>query len=75
MHDPKLRWVPPLERTSGSSTLGGNKSGLPDKTTIDVVIDLHLSVSSKSAHCLGYIQGICPHSDTLTFYPVRVFFG
>lgn len=72
IHDPQLGWVPPLERTSGSSTpnsstLGGNKSGLPDKTAIDVAVDSHRSVSSKSAHCWGYIQGICPHLDTCKY--------
>jgi len=71
IHDPELGWVPPLERTSGSSTpnsstLGGSKSGLYD-TAIDVVIDPRRSVSSKSAHCWGYIQGICPHSDTCRY--------
>ena len=42
-------------------------SGLPDKTVVDVVIDSQRSVSSKSAHCWGYIQGICPHSDTCRY--------
>lgn len=72
IHDPELIWVPPLERTSGSSTpnsstVGGSKSGLPDQTAIDVAIDSHRSVSSKSAHCWGYIQGICPHSDSCRY--------
>lgn len=72
IHDPDLLWVPPLERTSGrstpsSSTLSGNKSGLPDKVAIDVVNDSQRSVSSKSAHCWGYIQGICPHSDSCRY--------
>jgi hypothetical protein len=72
IHDTELQWVPPLERTSGGSTpsswtLGDNKSGLPDKTAVDVDVDLRRSVSSKSAHCWGYIQGICPHSDTCRY--------
>jgi len=30
-------------------------------------MDSHRSISSKSAHCWGYIQGICPHSDSCRY--------
>jgi hypothetical protein len=43
------------QSTSSSATLLRSKSAQPDKTSE--------SDSSKSAHCLGYIQGICPHLE------------
>ncbi|KAH9988844.1 hypothetical protein BJV77DRAFT_723618 [Russula vinacea] len=72
IHDPELEWVPASERTSGRSTpssltLAGNKSVLYDKTTVEPEVDLRRSVSSKSAHCWGYIQGVCPHSETCKY--------
>ena len=72
IHDLDLEWVPASERTSGrstpsSSTLGGNKPVLHDKVTSESDINQHRSVSSKSAHCWGYIQGICPHSETCKY--------
>ncbi|KAF8485704.1 hypothetical protein DFH94DRAFT_707120 [Russula ochroleuca] len=71
IHDPDLEWVPASERTSGrstpNSTLGGNKSLLHEKTMAESEIDIRRSVSSKSAHCWGYIQGVCPHSETCKY--------
>jgi hypothetical protein len=72
IHDPDLEWVPASERTSGrstpsSSTLGGNKYFLPDKTTVESDTEPRRSVSSTSAHCWGYIQGVCPHSEACKY--------
>ena len=78
IHDPALDWVPPPERgSSGRSTpssttlVGGNYNkpvqngtvaGAPEPSTAQ------RSSSSQSAHCWGYIQGLCPHSgDTCKF--------
>jgi hypothetical protein len=71
IHDPELEWVHVSERTSGrstpsSTTLVGNKPIL-EKTAAESSADPPLSVSSKSAHCWGYIQGVCPHSENCKY--------
>ncbi|KAI0290365.1 hypothetical protein BC826DRAFT_1027265 [Russula brevipes] len=68
IHDPELEWLPISERTSGrstpsSTTLVGHKPSLPDKTAAESSADPPLSVSSRGAHCWGYIQGVCPHAE------------
>ena len=62
IHDPELGWVSPLECMSGSSTpclstLGDNKSGLPNKTAIDIVMDSHHSISSKTYRASAHTSG------------------
>ena len=44
-------------------TLVGSKSAAPGKTFAESELDTFRSVSSRSAHCWGYIQGLCPHTD------------
>ncbi|KAI0290368.1 hypothetical protein BC826DRAFT_1106495 [Russula brevipes] len=68
IHDPELEWLPVSERTSGrstpsSTTLVGHKPSLPDKAAAEFRSDPPLSVSSRGAHCWGYIQGVCPHAE------------
>jgi hypothetical protein len=68
IHDPDLEWVSVPDRSSGRSTpssmtLVGSKSAVPGKTLVESEADTSRSVSSRGAHCWGYIQGLCPHTD------------
>ncbi|KAH9954359.1 hypothetical protein BC827DRAFT_1272706 [Russula dissimulans] len=70
IHDPQLEWAPPSERTSGrstpsSTTLVGSRSALLDQTTAP---DPPRSVSSRSAHCWGFIQGTCARGENCEYF-------
>lgn len=79
IHDPALEWVPPPDRgSSGRSTpssttlVGGTYKPAPAPNyTMNGAAEPNTIVrssSSQSAHCWGYIQGLCPHSaDTCKF--------
>ncbi|KAF8274649.1 hypothetical protein EI94DRAFT_1793944 [Lactarius quietus] len=63
IHDPALEWVFPPERGSsgrsppGSTTLVDTMAGAAEPGAAS------RSSSSQSAHCWGYIQGLCPRPD------------
>jgi hypothetical protein len=69
IHDPDLEWVSVPDRSSGRSTpssttfVGSKSAAVPGKTLVESDADASRSVSSRSAHCWGYIQGLCPHTD------------
>ncbi|KAH8987423.1 hypothetical protein EDB92DRAFT_1875613 [Lactarius akahatsu] len=71
IHDSELEWAPAPDRgSSGRSTpssttlVGNNYKPLHNGTTTSVAEPgtAVRSSSSQSAHCWGYIQGLCPHS-------------
>lgn len=71
IHDSELEWMPAPDRgSSGRSTpssttlVGGNYKPLHNGTATSAAEPgtAVRSSSSQSAHCWGYIQGLCPHS-------------
>ncbi|KAI9434402.1 hypothetical protein H4582DRAFT_1979734 [Lactarius indigo] len=71
IHDSELEWVPAPDRgssgrsTPSSTTLVGGNYNPSHNGTVTTVAEPGTAVrssSSQSAHCWGYIQGLCPHS-------------
>ncbi|KAH8982862.1 hypothetical protein EDB86DRAFT_321790 [Lactarius hatsudake] len=71
IHDSELEWAPAPDRgssgrsTPSSTTLVGNNYKPLHNGTATSVAEAGTAVrssSSQSAHCWGYIQGLCPHS-------------
>ena len=83
IHDPALKWVPPPadrgssgRSTPSSTTLvsGAYKPSAPNTNGTAEPGPTLRSSSSQSAHCWGYIQGLCPHpGNTCKFlHPANV---